>query len=98
MSSYIVIIISLCLIVAYYFYSNRKKTVMEINRLLKLDKESKKIELEKLKMKVDKNKTNHILHFFITLFTSGAWALIWIIITMSNSSERAKIEKLIESI
>jgi hypothetical protein len=29
---------------------------------------------------VRRQKANHILHFLITFFTCGAWALVWIIV------------------
>lgn len=39
------------------------------------------------------HKTNHLLHFFITLFTVGFWLLPWFIMSASNTGERNKIRK-----
>ena len=50
---------------------------------------SKKIlELELKKREI---KTNHFLHFILTLFT-GVWAIVWISMTFINSSKRSKID------
>lgn len=50
---------------------------------------SKKIlELELKKRGI---KTNHFLHFVLTLFT-GVWAIVWIGMTFINSSKRNKID------
>lgn len=50
---------------------------------------SKKIlELEFKKREI---KTNHFLHFVLTLFT-GIWAIVWIGMTLINSSKRSKID------
>ena len=48
---------------------------------------SKKI-LE-LELKKRETKTNHFLHFVLTLFT-GVWAIVWISMTFINSSKRNK--------
>ena len=50
---------------------------------------SKKI-LE-LELKKREFKTNHFLHFVLTLFT-GVWAIVWISMTFINSSKRNKID------
>lgn len=51
---------------------------------------SKKIlELELKKREI---KTNHFLHFVLTLFTFGMWAIVWIGKTFINSSKRNKID------
>jgi len=39
-----------------------------------------------------KKKTNHILHLFLSLLT-GVWVIIWIAVTVTNSSENAKIDR-----
>lgn len=36
-------------------------------------------------------KTNHLLHFFISIFTLSGWLLIWPLISASNTAERNKI-------
>ena len=50
---------------------------------------SKKI-LE-LELKKRETKTNHFLHFVLTLFT-GVWAIVWISMTFINSSKIKKID------
>ena len=50
---------------------------------------SKKI-LE-LQLKKREIKTNHFLHFVLTLFT-GVWAIVWIGMTFINSSKIKKID------
>ena len=48
----------------------------------------KTLELELKKREI---KTNHFLHFVLTLFT-GVWGLVWIGMTFINSSKRNKID------
>lgn len=43
-----------------------------------------------------KKKTNHILHLILSIITGGIWIIIWIIVTISNSSENTGIDKKIE--
>lgn len=42
-------------------------------------------------------KTNHILHFFISLFTGLLWVPFWILITISNRLETAKLRSIAET-
>lgn len=44
-------------------------------------------------LETQKKKTNHILHFLITIFTIGGWFIVWMIIHSINSSHNKKIEK-----
>lgn len=30
------------------------------------------------------NKPNHLLHFFLTLFTLGLWLLVWLLVTIGS--------------
>ena len=48
----------------------------------------KTLELELKKREI---KTNHFLHFVLTLF-SGVWAIVWICMIFINSSMRNKID------
>jgi DNA-directed RNA polymerase subunit RPC12/RpoP len=41
----------------------------------------------KKKVKVRKNKLNHIFHFIMTIITLGIWAIIWIFLALSNAFE-----------
>ena len=40
-----------------------------------------------------KKKTSHLLHFVLSIFTFGFWAIMWILIAASNGSVNAKIDK-----
>ena len=48
-------------------------------------------EILELELKKREFKTNHFLHFVLTLFT-GVWAIVWIGMTFINSSKRNKID------
>lgn len=39
------------------------------------------------------HKTSHILHLFLSVITAGIWIPFWIIVTVSHSLERKKIDK-----
>jgi hypothetical protein len=56
------------------------------------------IEYEKLKHKRDRLKTNHILHLLLSILTGGLWLVIWVAVSLSNSSERAKVNKQINKL
>lgn len=49
-------------------------------------------EILELELKKREIKTNHFLHFVLTLFT-GIWAIVWVGMTFINSSKRNKIEE-----
>ena len=34
-----------------------------------------------------KEKVNHILHFFISLFTVGFWVFVWLFLIINNASK-----------
>ena len=40
-----------------------------------------------------RHKTNHILHFLISVISFGGWAIIWLLITASDTSSRNDIHK-----
>lgn len=40
-----------------------------------------------------RHKTNHILHFLISLVTFGGWSIIWFVVAVSNTIERNKIHR-----
>lgn len=44
------------------------------------------IELSKL----EKYKTNHILHLLLSLITAGFWIPVWFLVALSNANERMK--------
>lgn len=39
-------------------------------------------------------KTNHLLHFFLSIFTLGFWIPIWLLIGLSNKLESDKMRDL----
>ena len=46
--------------------------------------------------KIQRAKTNHILHLLLTFVTAGAWMFIWILVAISNSLERSRLERLLK--
>lgn len=34
---------------------------------------------------------NHLLHFFITFFTCGLWAIVWIFLSITNRERRWRV-------
>jgi uncharacterized membrane protein YvbJ len=40
-----------------------------------------------------KKKTSHLLHLLMSIITAGLWIIIWILVTISNSNENAKIDR-----
>lgn len=43
-----------------------------------------------------KKKTSHILHLVLSILTVGLWILIWLLVTVSNSSENSRIDRQIK--
>jgi uncharacterized membrane protein YpjA len=81
-----------------YFYYQHAKSKAEIKRISELPHEKKVLEIQKLSIKLNRYKTSHLLHFFITVVSFGGWIIVWILISMSNAGSRARIEKLINNI
>lgn len=42
-------------------------------------------------------KTNHLLHFFLSIFTLGLWIPVWLLIGLSNKLESDKMRDLASS-
>jgi len=40
-----------------------------------------------------KHRTNHVLHLILSLVTLGVWVPVWLLVAVSNSIERGKIER-----
>jgi hypothetical protein len=38
-------------------------------------------------------KTSHILHLILSIITAGIWVPIWILVAISNASQRAAIDR-----
>lgn len=41
---------------------------------------------------VSGKKVNHLLHFFIGIFTLGAWWIVWAILALTGGEKRAMIQ------
>ena len=48
--------------------------------------------------RLSRYRTNHILHFILSLFTVGFWIPVWLIISISNANERKKATNKIRKI
>lgn len=89
------------LVLSGIFYYNKKKSERihnEILRIKSLDLESKKFEFMKLQKQHSDAKVNHLLHFFLSIFTVGFWVIPWILISSSASKQRNQIDEIIEKI
>lgn len=75
-----------------------KKRKKEIERIKSLPLEEKKFELMKLQGKIGEFKTNHLLHFFLSLFMIGIWIIPWFFIAQSNGARRKEINEMIDQI
>lgn len=40
-----------------------------------------------------KKRTNHVLHFLLSIVTIGFWVVVWILVALSNSMENARIDR-----
>jgi len=77
----------------------RKNKVKQfVGRIQSMSPDQKRLEIEKQKIELDKYKTSHLLHFFITFLSFGLWVFVWIFIAQSNAGKRAAVEKLIKEI
>lgn len=38
-------------------------------------------------------KTSHVLHLILSILTAGLWVLVWILVSISNASQRAAIDR-----
>lgn len=45
-----------------------------------------------------KKKTSHLLHIVLSVLTAGIWLPVWVLVTVSNSLENAKIDNLINKL
>ena len=55
-----------------------------------LDFEYRKTILEK---NIDATRTNHILHFLLTVLTAGVWIIMWMFVAWNNSSKRTNYQR-----
>jgi hypothetical protein len=47
---------------------------------------------------LNRHDTSHGWHFIASILTGGAWVVMWILFTLSNAIERAKIERKIKKL
>jgi len=64
------------------FFSKKTYTLPEVE-----------FEIERLQIKIKATKVNHILHLLLCIPTVGFWIIIWILVTVSVSSEKSGYEK-----
>ncbi len=62
-------------------------------RTYKVQVESELAQAERI---YGKNKTNHILHLLLSLVTLGGWVVLWLLITLSNISQRKQADKVMK--
>ena len=43
-----------------------------------------------------KKNTSHLLHIILSVLTAGFWIIIWIMVSVSNTSENSKIDQMIK--
>jgi len=53
-------------------------------------------EIADIERKIKGQKVNHILHFLLSIVTAGIWIIVWILITISASIERSRLEGLLK--
>jgi hypothetical protein len=49
-------------------------------------------------MRLEKYKTNHILHLLLSVFSMGFWLPVWLLVSASNANERMKSQKRLDSL
>lgn len=49
-------------------------------------------------MRLEKYKTNHILHLLLSVFSMGFWLPVWALVSVSNANERMKSQKRLDSL
>lgn len=47
---------------------------------------------------LNRHDTSHGWHFIASILTGGVWIVMWILFTLSNAIERAKIERKIKKL
>lgn len=51
-----------------------------------------------LLLEMRKHKTSHVLHLILSILTAGLWVFVWILCTLSNSIENAKLDRQINKL
>ncbi|HEX9655571.1 MAG TPA: hypothetical protein VGB89_01500 [Bacteroidota bacterium] len=60
-----------------------QKIILEVGRGARLESQT-----DTMAVLIYGEKTNHLLHFFIGLFTFGLWWIVWIFLAMGNKQTR----------
>jgi len=47
---------------------------------------------------IAENKTNHILHLLLSIFTGGLWLIVWLFVGMNNAQRRDEAQQEISSL
>lgn len=89
------------LILAAYIYmkiSKSKELKSYKERMMGLSPEMRQFELVRLQGSLSEYKTNHILHFLISVFTGSLWVPVWIVIAFLARGHKKNIMKYIASV
>lgn len=62
------------------------------------DYKRKLIEIEKLKVELNKYKTNHLLHALLSIFMFGLWVIPWYFIWVRNNYKYVRVEEKLNQI
>lgn len=50
-----------------------------------------KTNTRKLENKLSRLNTSHVLHLILSIISMGIWVPVWILVTISNATERSSI-------
>ena len=48
-------------------------------------------EIAKIHIELNEQKVSHILHLILSFITCGAWVVVWLLITLSASIEKRRL-------
>lgn len=81
-----------------YILIKRKGLKVRIEGMKTLPVDEKQFQLMKLQAQKEKFKTNHILHFLLSLATIGLWVIPWFLVSFTNSLHKNNVERIIDNI
>lgn len=55
-------------------------------------------DIERTKELIKNQKVNHILHLLLSILTGGLWLIVWILISISASMEKKRLEKVLKKL
>ena len=53
-------------------------------------------EIAKTTAAIQNQKVSHILHLILSIITCGLWVVVWLLVTLSASIERSRLNKKLE--